>query len=311
VGGTAENSRVISMTRTSSATVLVDCRCTLGEGIVWSADRRSLLWTDIEGSTLWTHRIDDNVTERWPLPDRLGCFAICESGRLLLGLAKTLAFADLVKPDDGSLRVEPVLPIDPGFSRNRINDGRTDRAGNFVFGTMNELQDAPAGSFYQYSSAHGLRRLDVGGVVIPNSICFSPNGRTMYFCDSPDARILQCDYDADAARVGNVRDFVRLEKGSGLPDGSIVDRDGCLWNAVWGAGVVRQYDPSGRLLSQIPVPSKNLTCVAFGGESLDELFVTSSRQEMSEEELAATPSSGSVYRVPTASRGISDALFRD
>jgi len=299
------------MTRTSSAALVVDCRCTLGEGIVWWAERRSLLWTDIEQSTLWMRRIDDNVTQKWPLPDRLGSFAICESGRLLLGLAKNLAFADLVAHDGAALHIEPVMPIDPALPRNRINDGRTDRAGNFVFGTMNEAQDAPAGSFYQYSTLHGLRRLDVGGVVIPNSICFSPDGRTMYFCDSPDARIRQCDYDADSAQVSHVRNFVRLNEGSGLPDGSIVDRYGCVWNAVWGAGLVRQYDATGRLMSEIPIPSKNVTCVAFGGEALDELFVTSSRQEMTEQELATTPSSGSVFRVATDSQGICDALFRD
>jgi L-arabinonolactonase len=292
------------------ATLVIDCRCTLGEGIVWWADRRSLLWTDIEGSTLWMHGVDDNVTQRWRLPDRLGSFAICASGRLLLGLAKNLAFADVVERDGEALHIEPVLPIDPALPRNRINDGRTDRAGNFVFGTMNELQDSPAGSFYQYSSHHGLRRLAVGGVVIPNSICFSPDGRVMYFCDSLDARIRQCDYDAESAQVAHVRDFVRLNQGTGLPDGSIVDRDGCVWNAVWGAGVVRQYDPAGGLIAEIPVPAKNLTCVAFGGDSLDQLFVTSSRQEMTEDELAATPSSGSVYRVATTSRGICDAFFR-
>jgi L-arabinonolactonase len=291
------------------ATLLVDCRCTLGEGLVWWPERRCLLWTDIEGRRLWMHRIDDNVTRQWPLPDRLGSFAICESGRLLFGLAKQLAFADLGNRDGVELRIEPVIAVDPDLPHNRINDGRTDRAGNFVFGTMNELQDTAAGSFYQYSVRHGLRRLDVGGVIIPNSICFSPNGKTIYFCDSPEARIRQGDYDADAARVDNVRDFVRLNEGSGLPDGSIVDSAGRLWNAVWGAGVVRQYDPAGRLLAEVSVPSKNLTCVAFAGDSLDQLYVTSSRQEMTDEELTATPSSGSVFRVPTAARGIRDALF--
>jgi len=298
------------MTEISTATLLVDCRCTLGEGIVWWADRRSLLWTDIEKSTLWMHRVDDNVSRHWPLPDRLGSFAICESGRLLLGLAKSLAFADLGDGDGAEPRIEPAMSIDPHLPRNRINDGRTDRAGNFVFGTMNEDQDGPAGSFYQYSSRHGLRRLDVGGVIIPNSICFSPDGRTMYFCDSPEARIRQCDYDAESARAGNVREFVRLKDGSGQPDGSIVDRDGCLWNAVWGAGVVRRYDAGGRLLTEIPVPSKNVTCVAFGGDALDQLYVTSSRQEMTVEELSAAPASGSVYHVSTTVHGICDAFFR-
>ena len=180
----------------------------------------------------------------------------------------------------------PVIPIEPEVTRTRINDGRTDRAGNFVFGTYNEAQDAPSGSFYQYSSRFGLRRLDLGGVVIPNSICFSLDGRTMYFCDSPTGRIRRCEYDADSASVGNVRDFVQYRDGDGFPDGSVVDSEGCLWNAVWGAGVVRRFNPEGTLVAEIGVPSRNLTCPAFGGAGLDQLFVTSSRQEMTEDELS-------------------------
>jgi L-arabinonolactonase len=295
----------------TGATLLVDCRCTLGEGIVWSPTLGSLLWTDIEKSTLWMHRLDRNETRRWSLPDRLGSFAVCQSGRLLLGLAKSLAFADLATARGSDLRVDPILPIEPQAANTRINDGRTDRAGNFVFGTFNERQDAPSGSFYQYSSRFGLRRLDVGGVVIPNSICFSLDGKTMFFCDSPTGLIRQCEYDAESASVADIREFVRFKKGGGLPDGSIVDSEGCLWNAVWGTGVVRRFDPRGRLMAEIPVPSKNLTCVAFGGDALDELYVTSSRQEMSEEELSAAPTSGGVFSVPTTARGIPDALLKD
>jgi len=293
------------------ATLAVDCRCTLGEGIVWSPTLHSLLWTDIEKSTLWLHRPDRNETRRWSLPGRLGSCALCRSGRLLLGLAKSLAFADLAAARGSDLRVDPILPIEPDAVNTRINDGRTDRAGNFVFGTYNEKQDAPSGSFYQYSSRHGLRRLDVGGVVIPNSICFSLDGRTMYFCDSPTGRIRLGEYDAESASVANVREFVRFKEGNGLPDGSIVDSEGCLWNAVWGKGVVRRFDPQGTLMAEIPVPSKNLTCVVFGGDALDQLYVTSSRQEMSEEELSATPTSGGVFLLLPNARGVTDALFQD
>lgn len=296
----------------SIATLAVDCRCTLGEGLVWSSRLRSLLWTDIERSTLWMYRPHDRSTRQWSLPDRLGSFALCESGRLLLGLAKSLVFTDLDNASEPDLPVLPILPIEPQMARTRINDGRTDRAGNFVFGTMNEEhQHPPRGSFYQYSSRHGLRRLDVGGVGIPNSICFSVDGRTMYFADSPSGVIRQCEYDAASAGVANVREFVRYKKGSGLPDGSIVDSEGYLWNAVWGAGVVRRFDPNGKLVVEIPVPSRNLTCPAFGGDSLDQLFVTSSRQEMSEQDLSAAPTSGGLFVLQPGPRGVDDACFRE
>ena len=129
------------------STLALDCRCTLGEGIVWSPDLQSVLWTDIEKSTLWMYRPHDGIARQWSLPDRLGCFAMCRSGRLLLGLAKSLAFAQVDFDGDSPLRIAPVMPIEPGGTRTRINDGRTDRAGNFVFGTYNEAQDAAEWKF--------------------------------------------------------------------------------------------------------------------------------------------------------------------
>lgn len=294
-----------------AVTLALDCRCTLGEGLVWSPRLRSLLWTDIEKSTLWMFRPHDRSTRHWSLPDRLGSFAICESGRVLLGFAKSLAVAELDPASGTELPVEQIVAIEPQSPRTRTNDGRTDRSGNFVFGTMNEDQDVASGGFYQYSSRFGLRRLDVGGVIIPNSICFSLDGRTMYFCDSPTGIIRQGEYDAESARVANVREFTRYREGNGLPDGSVVDADGCLWNAVWGAGVVRRFDPQGDLISEIPFPARNLTCPAFGGDSLAQLFVTSSRQELTDEELAAAPVSGGVFAMPASVTGVCDSLFRE
>jgi L-arabinonolactonase len=115
-----------------------------------------------------------------------------------------------------------------------------------VFGTLNEHVDQRAiGNFYQFSILRGLERLALPAVVIPNSICFSPDGGTMYFCDSLERRIMRCDYGADEAKVANVREFVRLAGDQGLPDGSVVDSDGCVWNAEWGSGMVRRYTQRG------------------------------------------------------------------
>ncbi len=293
---------------TSTAELYVDCRCTLGEGILWDPRRRALLWTDIERSTLWLR--DDQGLRSWRVPDRLGSFALCASGRVLLALAKGLFVADIDSAAGSDLPVQALAPVEHTVPNTRTNDGRTDRSGNFVFGTFNEAQDAPAGSFYQYSARDGLRRLDLGGVTIPNSICFARDGRTMYFCDSPLARIMRCEYDADAARVSNVREFVRFGPGEGLPDGSVIDEEDCLWNAAWGAGRVRRYSPEGRVIREIAVAAKNTTCPAFGGAALDQLFVTSSRQEMSERDLEEVPHAGGVYRALNGGvRGIADALF--
>jgi L-arabinonolactonase len=296
-----------------TATLVVDSQCTLGEGILWDGRRDALLWTDIERATLWLHHTDDGSTRTWRLPDRLGSFALCDSGKLLLALAKGLFLADIDRPSDGVLAVTMLEPLEVDLSSTRTNDGRTDRAGNFVFGTMNENPDkAPIGSFYQYSRRHGLRRLALGGVAIPNSIGFSPDGRTMYYCDSMGGRILQCRYDAESAEVSDSRPFVELGAGRGLPDGSVIDADGCLWNAEWGAGMVRRYTAAGIIDREIAVPAKNPTCPAFGGRDLTQLYVTSARQEMTPEELADRPDAGGVYGVqPAGVRGLPEPRFHD
>jgi sugar lactone lactonase YvrE len=298
-----------------NAALLVDCRCELGEGLVWSVERRAWLWTDIERSQLWMYDPELDHARHWSLPERLGSFALCTSGKLLLALAKRLALVelDLTRADGRELSVNTLATVESDLPTTRTNDGRTDRAGNFVFGTMNEAADGvPLGSFYQYSAKHGLRQLALGGIVTANSICFSLDGRTMFYCDSRQRRIMVCDYDAGSARVANIREFVDFGDLAGGPDGSIIDADGHLWNAGWGAAKVRRFAPDGSIACEIDVPAKNVTCPAFGGSRLEELCVTTARRKMSAAELEAMPDAGGVFGVvPDGVRGVTDALFND
>ena len=301
------------MIDTPRPTLLVDARCTLGEGIVWDARQQAILWTDIERSTIWIHYFVDGSTQSWQTPDRVGSFAICRSGRLLLALAKGIYVADLPARADAPLAATLLAPVETHIATTRTNDGRADRAGNFVFGTYNEdAAGAALGAFYQYSTRHGLRVLDLGPVATANSICFSADNETMFFCDSPSRRIMRCRYDAARAQTSDVRPFIVFGQHQGMPDGSIVDADGCLWNAEWGTGTVRRYDSAGALIQTIEVPAKHATCPAFGGSDLSDLFVTSARQGLTPEELARQPESGGIHhvRIPGA-RGLADAPFAD
>jgi L-arabinonolactonase len=134
----------------------------------------------------------------------------------------------------------------------------------------------------------------------------------MYFCDTRQRRIQQCRYEAATATVTDIRPFVTLDPSQGSPDGSVIDADGCLWSAAYGGAMVRRYRPDGTLEREIAVPAKNATCPAFGGEPLNELFVTTARENMSPDELARVPDAGGVYRAVVADvRGLPDSLFRD
>ena len=302
-----------SMSSESTADLLIDCRCMLGEGIVWCDRREAVLWTDIESRKVWMHHPASGETRSWELPDRLGSFALCESGKLLLALAKGLYFADIDASTGDRLEVSPIVAVEADNPATRSNDGRTDRAGNFVFGTMADGPNkSPVGSFYQYSRRHGLRRLDLGGVAISNSICFSPDGGTLYYCDSLERAIKCCDYDADTAGVANPRVFIALTGAAGAPDGSTIDADGFLWNAQWGSARVVRYTPDGTAEREIAVSVTNPSCVSIGGVNLDQLFITTARSDMSDAMLERMPDAGGVFRARLEdARGLAERRFAD
>lgn len=286
----------------------------LGEGLLWHGQQ--WWWTDIESSRLYAWTPDSGALGIFPTPDRVGSMAHCVSGKILLGCAKALYLTDVIDTGQTKTSNKPVstrqlVAVDALEPRTRVNDGRTDRNGNFVFGTMNEAREKrPIGSFYQYSMQHRLRRLALPAVAIANSICFSLDGSIMYFTDTLTRRIMQCNYDSRAAHVSDIRLFADVTEG--YPDGSTVDSAGCLWNAQWGASRVVQYAPDGRLMQRIAVPTINPTCPAFGGLNLNQLTVTSARQEMSAEELIAMPLAGSLFSVQLeTTTGVPETLFND
>lgn len=281
-----------------TASLAVDSRCTHGEGVVWCERRQALFWVDIDGRQLWRHDPASGATRHWNLPDRPGCLGLFDDGRLLLALAKGVYAADpdASAADASDLPLHKLADLEPERDDTRANDGRADRHGNFVFGTMSERADqAPVGSFYQWSARHGLRRLPLPGVAIPNAICFSADGRTLYYCDSVRPQILCCDYDAASAQTGNSRVFAELDHPDAEPDGAIVDAEGHLWNAQWRAWRVVRYRPDGSVERSVALPVKHPTCPALGGADGRTLYLSTSRMDHAEDELARTPQAGGLF----------------
>ena len=288
----------------------------LGEGLQWHAPSGRWWWTDIEGECIYAWTPGASAALHVRMPERVGCFVHSRSGALVVGMAKRLA--RLTLPDlkaVGSIVVESVeiAPVEADLKTNRVNDGRCDRAGNFVFGTLYEPEPRqPIGGFYQYSLAHGLRRLALDGVAISNSICFSPDGRRMYYCDTLTRRIMVCDYDSAGASVDEPRVFAKKELDDCWPDGSTIDAKGCLWSAEWGNAAVARYATDGRLLARYPVPVSNVTCPAIGGPKGEQLLVTTAREGLSTAELMAKPLSGSLFGMTIApGLYLPEPLFND
>lgn len=276
-------------------------------GLRWHAER--WWWTDPDSAALYLWNAagagagagaETPAALRSRLPDSVTTFAFCRSGRVLLAQAKWLCFADLAAPPLEGLGRRPPRPavaVDPAEPRTAISDGSTDRAGNFVFGTgagaSRTVGGTAIGSFYQYSAQHGLRRLALPTVAAAHGICFSPDGRIMYFSDASTRRIQQCDYDAGAARVANLRLFA--EVADGLPRGATVDSAGCLWSAQ--SGRLVQYAPDGAALRSAALLAAYPIRPAFGGPELDQLLVGAA---------------GGMHVIDGGgARGLPDALFDD
>ncbi|HEX7339815.1 MAG TPA: SMP-30/gluconolactonase/LRE family protein [Rhodanobacteraceae bacterium] len=285
------------------ATAVVACANTLGEGVTWCGRAQRLYWTDIHAATLWAFDPAAGTTQTWSLPERLACFALCDDPDwLLAGFAGRLAFFHL---PSGAIR--PVAGIEPDLP-TRVNDGACDREGRFVFGTLHEPAGGgakqPIASFYRLDADLSLHRLDLPHVAISNALAFSPDGRTLYFCDTPTRRIQCADYAPDGT-VSNVRTFVALDDTPGAPDGACVDAGGGLWNAQWGGARVVRYTPDGRVDVVIATPATQPSRPAFGGADLATLYVTSAREDLS----APSPDDGAVLAARGPWRGLPEPRF--
>jgi L-arabinonolactonase len=288
--------------------LVVDGRHVLGEGIIWNERTGRLLWTDIESSALWAHDPASGALERWPMPERLCSMALTEDdGRLLLAMASGLAFFHL-----GTGELERICAVEAHLPATRLNDGRVDRQGRFVFGVFNQDENPkdPIGGFYRLNRDLSLERLPLGGVAIANSICFSPDGRTMYYCDSATREIRCCDYDPKSGGVANLRVFAAADAAPGDPDGSTIDAEGCMWNARWGGRQVVRFAPDGRIDRVLTLPALQPTCPTFGGPGLDVLYVSSATTGLTPELLAQDPGSGGVFAQVLDICGLPEQRFR-
>lgn len=279
----------------------------LGEGIVWNRRDQSLYWTDITAATLWKYCIASGKTETWTMPEPLASFALCENDDwLLLGLASRLAFLHR-----STGRVVPLCEVEAGIS-TRINDGTCDREGRFVFGTKHEPANGelhtPVGGFYRLDPDLSLQRLALDGVAIANGIAFSPDGRTMYFCDSATRVIQRCTYTQDGTAQA-VREWIDLRDMPGEPDGSTVDAEGGVWNAQWDMGRVVRYDPDGHIDTVVEVSARRPTRPALGGPNMDTLFITSARDENSPNVPIGHEYGGHVFATKVAVHGLPEPFF--
>ncbi|MHB9850905.1 SMP-30/gluconolactonase/LRE family protein [Streptomyces krungchingensis] len=280
----------------SAAEVAVRADAALGEGPTWDAEAQRLVWVDILGSRVHTYAPASGRRTVMTTEQHVGAAKPRAGGGLVVNLRDGVGLYG--PPGSGEafrwLHREPV----PG---RRANDAAVAPDGSLWFGTM-RYDEAPRGGTLSRITPDGAVRTVLDDVAVSNGTGWSPDGRLMYYIDSPTRRIDVFDVDADGLPYGR-RQLAAVE--DGFPDGLTVDAEGCVWVALWDGGAVHRYAPDGTLDQVIALPVRRPTACAFGGPGLTDLYITTARTGLD----APHPLSGSVLVVPGAGKGLAQAPF--
>lgn len=280
--------------------------CELGEGPHYDRSTDTAWWFDIVGRKLIEYRFAENRSLVHDLPRMGSMIAPVDAERQLLAMEDGLYLRTRA---DGRLNL--LAPLEADNAVTRSNDGRVHPSGRLWIGTMGRNAEHQAGSIYWFDGSE-LRRL-YGDISIPNSICFSPDGRTGYFADTALNTVWRVALDpATGLPVGEPEAHLS-EKDlplGGSFDGSVIDADGVLWNASWGGGSVSGFAPDGSLVQTFEVPAAQTTCPCFVGPDLDRMLVTSAWQGYSAASRAADPGAGYTFVIDGDFRGHADVAFQ-
>jgi sugar lactone lactonase YvrE len=277
-------------------------RC--GEGPVWDAATGTVLWVDILAGQI--NRTDPltTTTESITLPTMVGAAAPRIGGGYVAAITEGFA---AVEPDGSYTVRAPVL--EPG---ERMNDGKCDPAGRFWAGSTDLDFRRGAGALWVLDRSWRARKV-IDGLSLPNGMGWSPDGATFYLIDSVERVLLAFDVDQASGTLSERRELTRFPADSGaLPDGMCVDAAGTLWVVIWNDGRMINLDRTGTLLRSIPLPIVRATSCAFVGPNLDQLWVTSACDGLTDDVDRSDGLDGSIFAVDVgAVSGQPDGRYDD
>jgi sugar lactone lactonase YvrE len=290
------------------AELVADVQNGVGESPVWRSDEQALYWVDIPGKQIYRWSEQAGVTS-WLTHEMPACMAAHAQGGWIVGMQSGVFHLHL--HDDGSVTQQLLQAVQHPRENMRFNDGRCDRQGRFLAGTMfmNMAESQQEGSIYSYGKDSNLRAIH-RNLFTPNGMAFSPDDRTLYLSDShPKSQTIWAfDYDTEMGAPSNQRVFVDMKSLPGRPDGAAVDQEGCYWICGNDAGLVHRFTPQGKLDQSLSVPVKKPAMCAFGGTDMKTLFVTSIRPDNID--LSVQPLAGGLFALRPGVGGIPESVFQ-
>jgi len=269
-----------------------------GESPLWDPRTATLSWVDTERPLLSA------------LSDRSECVMTRPTSRLVqaIGPRRSGGWVAVVRDGFALLQADGKEtrflgnPVE-GLPHMTMSDGTVGPDGRFYAGSFNAQDLGGAdGCLYRVDREGAVEVIETG-LVLPNGMAFSPDGKTLYVTEMWVRRILAYDFDARAGALSRRRVIVTVPEPEGYPDGLVVDEEGCLWSGHWQGFRVTRYDPEGRKVRHIDVPVPTATCMAFGGTDLDRLYITTAKKGLTADQLAAYSSAGDLFVVRPGVRG--------
>lgn len=293
--------------QTWQAEHLYAAQATLGEGAIWDERIQKWYWIDIEDGFLFTYEPDSAAVTQTPMFEKIGTVVPTKSlGSVVVALQSGIYQLNFIT---GKKRF--LTHPESGKTNLRYNDGKCDPQGRFWVGSMAMSAKGNEGTLWRIAPSPVTYKNMLSSVGVSNGIVWSPDGKTMYYVDSPTKKILAFDFDGATGNIKNQRVCVEIPEGMGVADGMAIDTEGKLWTAQWGGHCVARWDPeTGKLIGKVNVPAPHVTSVAFGGKNLDLLLITTARHGMSAEQKSQFPESGDLFIARPGIKGVLMQKFK-
>lgn len=285
--------------------LIVNNKSILGEGPWWDNNKKILYWTDGLGCKIHAYNVISKVNRTINVNQYVGCIIPREKGGFILALQYGLYFLDTYFE-----KLEKIIDPEEGVIDNRLNDGKCDSRGRFWFGSMSMI---PADKFEDIRPSGALYCIDKDLIVkkvaneirVSNGIIWSLDNKIMYYIDSSTRKVVAYDFDIEKGEINNKSTVINIPEKEGIPDGMTIDEEGMLWVAQWGGYRVSRWNPNnGKKLYEVLLPVKNVSSCIFAGENLDELYITTARSGLSNEELSSQPLAGGLFMIKPGVKGI-------
>jgi sugar lactone lactonase YvrE len=274
----------------------------VGEGPVWDFRAQALFWIDVTQGLI--HRLDPKTSAHssFSIGKHIGAVALF-SKELLVAAVRD-GFATISKIDGTVNYLSQVLSEE----NIRFNDGKCDPVGRFVAGTMRYQPEPGTAALYSCNDNGEVKEI-LSGVGLSNGLCWDAAGTHLYYIDTLTKEISLFEYNIQDGTLHNRRTFYTFSANDGSPDGMTIDVDGNLWVALWGGGKVMCISEKARVITEVMLPVSQPTSVTFGGENLDQLFITSAKYQLSQVQQEKQPLAGSLFVANVGVRGVQEPIF--